>query len=277
MNGILNLQRDDAQVAVHDRGAGRAVLFQHGLGGSEAQVAQVFPDGPDGRRVTVECRGHGGSTLGRARPFSITMFAADVIAAADERGIDRFIAGGISMGAAIALHLARTYPQRVTGLILVRPAWAFAAAPENLAPVREVAELLRTHSPEVARSHFARSATAERLRREAPDNLASLLGYFDRPDAPDFAEVLANIAADETGVTAPDAASLTIPALVLGNRHDALHPIAVAKMLADALANAEFREVPAKATDAEIHFAAVRAAILEFIATDAKHWSLAQS
>jgi pimeloyl-ACP methyl ester carboxylesterase len=277
MNSIWRLQRDDAQLAVHDSGAGEPVLFQHGLGGSDAQVAQVFPDSPDWRRITVECRGHGASTLGQRRPFSIAMFAADVIAAADERGIDRFVAGGISMGAAIALHLAKAYPARITGLILVRPAWTFAAAPENLAPVREVAALLRSHLPGEARSLFAISATAERLRHEAPDNLASLLGYFDRPDAPAFAEVLADIAADGTGVTSADAAGLALPALVIGNRHDALHPIAVAEVTAEALADAAFLEAPAKATDAEKHFSAVRTAIAEFLATNSNDRSPAQS
>lgn len=276
MNTVERLQRDDAQLAVYDTGSGEAVLFQHGLGGNEAQVAQVFPDGADWRRITVECRGHGGSTLGGRRPFSIAMFAADVIAAADERGIERFIAGGISMGAAIALHLAKTCPERVTRLILVRPAWGFAPAPDNLAPVREVAALLRAHPGEEARSIFVRSMTAERLQREAPDNLASLLGYFDRPDALAFAEVLRDIAADGTGVTAAEAAGLALPALVIGNRRDALHPIAVAEVIADALPGAVFREVPAKATDAEKHFAAVRAVFLEFIATDANHRSLAK-
>jgi pimeloyl-ACP methyl ester carboxylesterase len=277
MNTIGRLRRDNAELAVHDSGAGEPVLFQHGLGGSEAQVAQVFPDGPDRRRITVECRGHGTSTLGESRPFSIAMFAADVIAAADQRGIDRFVAGGISMGAAIALHLAKAYPGRVTGLILVRPAWIFAAAPENLAPVREVGGLLRSHSPGEAQSLFAASATAKRLRREASDNLASLLGYFDRPDAHAFAEVLGDIAADGTGVTPADAAGLAIPALVIGNRQDALHPIAMAEMTAEALADAEFLEVPAKAMDAEKHFAAVRGAIAKFLATNSNDRSPAQS
>jgi pimeloyl-ACP methyl ester carboxylesterase len=200
-----------------------------------------------------------------------------VIAAVDERGIDRFVAGGISMGAAIALHLAKAYPQRVTGLILVRPAWGLGAAPDNLAPVREVGRLLRSHPPREARSLFENSAAAGRLSREAPDNLASLLGYFDRPDASAFAEVLADIAADEIDLTLADAVALALPALLIGNRRDALHPIAIAEVVADRLANAKFLEVPAKAMDAEAHFAAVRAAIAKFLATNPRDRSPAQS
>jgi pimeloyl-ACP methyl ester carboxylesterase len=276
MKTPIAFRRDDADLSVYDCGTGQALLFQHGLGGNEAQVAQVLPKGLDWRRITTECRGHGSSTLGTRRPFSIAMFAADVLAAADEKGIDRFIAGGVSMGAAIALHLAKTYPERVMGLILVRPAWWFTRAPDNLAPIREIAALLRSHSPGDGQRIFARSATAGRLRMEAPDNLASLLGYFERPDARAFADVLCDIASDGTGVSQEDAAKLAIPTLVLGNRRDAIHPLAVARLTADALPNAHFLEVPAKAADAEAHFAAVRTVIQQFLTTEFKDRSVAQ-
>lgn len=69
------LRRDDAELRVFDSGAGYPVLFQHGLGGDEAQVRSNFPDGPAYRRITVECRGQGGSKAGTARPFSIAMFS----------------------------------------------------------------------------------------------------------------------------------------------------------------------------------------------------------
>ncbi|MEX2694701.1 alpha/beta fold hydrolase [Rhizobium mongolense] len=275
MKTHITFRQDDTDLSVHDCGTGNALVFQHGLGGSEAQVAQVLPQGLDWRRITTECRGHGSSTLGTRRPFSIAMFAADVIAAADKRGIGRFIAGGISMGAAIALHLAKKHPERVKGLILVRPAWSFACAPENLAPIHEIAALLRSHSLADGQALFAKSATAQRLRVEAPDNLASLLGYFERPDAAAFADVLGDIASDGTGVSQEDAANLAIPALVLGNRQDAIHPLAVAQLMADTLPNAHFLEVPAKATATEAHFAAVRTVILQFLNTEFKHRSVA--
>ncbi|SCW48960.1 Pimeloyl-ACP methyl ester carboxylesterase [Rhizobium mongolense subsp. loessense] len=275
MKTHITFRQDDTDLSVHDCGTGDALVFQHGLGGSEAQVAQVLPQGLDWRRITTECRGHGSSALGTRRPFSIAMFAADVIAAADKRGIGRFIAGGISMGAAIALHLAKKHPERVKGLILVRPAWSFACAPENLAPIREIASLLRSHSLADGRALFAKSATAQRLRVDAPDNLASLLGYFERADASAFADVLGDIASDGTGVSQEDAANLALPALVLGNRQDAIHPIAVAQLMADTLPKAHFLEVPAKASATKAHFAAVRTGILQFLNTEFKHRSAA--
>lgn len=258
------LLRDGATLRVSDTGDGLAVVFQHGLGGGEAQVAQSFPAGA-GRRITLECRGHGASELGSSRPFSFEMFADDVLAAADQAGLDRFVAGGISMGAAIALRLACRHPDRVAGLILVRPAWTFDRAPANLRPIAEVAGLILGHGPSKARELFAQSQTAAHLQREAPDNLASLFGYFDRPDAVPFAQVLADIAADGPGISKSDAASLGIPVLVVGNAQDAVHPLSAAHTLATAIPGASFVEITAKALDSNRHFAELQAEITAFL------------
>ncbi|WP_322418292.1 alpha/beta fold hydrolase [Mesorhizobium huakuii] len=258
--------RDDAELRVFDTGQGRfPVVFQHGLGGDAAQVAQNFPHQPSYRRLTVECRAQGASGAGSRRPFSIAMFADDVLAAADAAGLDRFVAGGISMGAAIALRLAARHPDRVLGLVLVRPAWAFAAAPQNMRPYVEVADLIRRLPLAEARDAFASSATSARFRTEAPDNLASLLGFFQRENADVFAEVMQAIANDGPGVTRAAAARLAIPALVVGSGIDLVHPLATASELAETIPNATFASVTPKAADKDRHFAEIRAAINGFL------------
>jgi pimeloyl-ACP methyl ester carboxylesterase len=260
------LLRDDAALRVFNTGQGRLpVVFQHGLGGDAAQVAQNFPDSPSYRRLTVECRAQGGSDAGTKRPFSIAMFADDVLAAADAAGLDRFVAGGISMGAAIALQLAARHPDRVTGLVLVRPAWAFDAAPQNMRPYSEAAEFIRDRPLNEAHDAFAASATAARFRTEAPDNLASLLGFFARDNAAVFAEVMQAIANDGPGVTRTVAASFTIPTLVIGGGIDLVHPLATARELAETIPDAVFSEVTPKATDKDRHFAEIRTAIAGFL------------
>lgn len=272
---LATLLRRDAALRLYDDGDGLPVVFQHGLGGGEAQVAQTFPIGF--RRVTLECRGHGGSGLGERRPFSFEMFADDVLAAADQAGLDRFVAGGVSMGAAIALRLACRHPKRVCALLLVRPAWTFADAPENMRPIAEVAELILQHGTDKARTLFARSETATRLYREAPDNLSSLLGYFDRPDANAFAQVLANIASDGPGVSKRDVAGLDIPALVIGNAMDAVHPLSSAYALAAAIPNATFAEITPKARDSVKHFGELHTQIASFLQSHSKTRSLLPS
>ncbi|MFT4184590.1 MAG: alpha/beta hydrolase, partial [Rhizobium sp.] len=246
MGATTTYMRGDANLAVFDSGEGLPVVFQHGLGGDEAQVAQTFPPSAGARRVTVECRGHGASSLGGTRPFSLSMFAEDVLTSATERGLDRFVAGGISMGAALAQHLAHHHAERVCGLILVRPAWSFFASPDNLEPIRAAAALIRSHTAPEAKERFIGSEIGKHIKAIAPDNFASLLGYFDRPDAAAFAAVLADIAADGPDVTEVDAAAITVPTLVIGNEQDAIHPLGCARLFANTIAGARFVEVTPK-------------------------------
>src|SRR5690606_19711727 len=153
-------------------------------------------------------------------------------AACDAQGIDRFIVGGISMGAAIALRIAVRHPGRVAGLVLARPAWLFDAGPDNMRPYGEVAALMRALPRDAARPAFARAEPAEALRRDAPDNLAALLNFFDRPDRAVTSDLLGAIAIDGPGVTEAEVASLRIPTLVIGHGVDHAHPLVYAKRLA---------------------------------------------
>lgn len=261
----LTLRRDDATLRFFDSERGSPVLFQHGLGGDAAQVEENFPDGPAYRRLTVECRGQGQSGPGSVRPFSIAMFAADVLAACDRQGLDRFVAGGISTGAAIALHLAVRHPERVSALVLARPAWLFDPAPANMAPFVEMATLLRGHPPLVARELFAASPTAAMLAREAPDNLTSLLKFFDRPGPGLTADLVTDIAHDGPGVTAAQAAAIAVPTLVVGHEQDHVHPLAYARELARTIPGAELATITPKAADKPRHVEEFRAAVDAFL------------
>jgi pimeloyl-ACP methyl ester carboxylesterase len=258
-------RRDDAELSVFDSVDGYPVVFQHGLGGDNGQVVENFPDGPDYRRLTVECRAQGQSTPGSVRPFSIAMFANDILAVCDARGIERFVMGGISMGAAIALHIAHHHPERVAGLVLARPAWLFDPAPENMRPYAEVAEALRLYPREVARAAFEALPIAAQLRRDAPDNLASLLKFIDRPNTELTADLLSDIAHDGPGVSAAQAAALDVPTLVIGHGVDHAHPLAYTQQLAATIPGARMAEIAPKATDKPRHVSEFRSALHDFL------------
>lgn len=256
------LIRDGLRLAVHDAGGpGAPVVFQHGLCGDARQTAEAFPGVPGFRRVTLDCRGQGASEMG---DVSLAAFADDVAALA-ERLTPPLVMGGISMGAAITLRLAVTRPDLVCGLILVRPAWGAEPAPPNMAPNAEVAALLARLPPAAARAAFAASATARRLAAEAPDNLASLTGFFDRAPLADTARLLNVISADGPGVTEADVAALRLPALVCGCAEDAIHPLPLARHLAGLIPGARFAELPPKGRDKPAHLAALHAAIAAFL------------
>lgn len=240
------------------------VVFQHGLGGSAGQTAEAFPDDAAGHLVTLECRGHGASPLGPPDRLSIEQFASDIAAVIDELGAP-VIVGGISMGAAIALRLAVHRPELVRALVLVRPAWTFEKGPANMQANAEVAELLLAYDPDEARRRFEASATARRLAQGSPDNLKSLLGFFERAPQADTAQLLRRIAADGPGVTRSEVAAIRMPTLVVGCLADEIHPWAFADELARTVPGAGLVQVTGKSADRNRYVADLQSALRTFI------------
>ena len=261
----VTLERDGLRLAGRDLGNGLPVVFQHGLGGDEAQVAEVFSDGSGFRRLTLECRGQGRSPKDDPGRYAIATFADDVLAFADARGIGRFVAGGISMGAAIALRLAVRQPERVIALVLARPAWLWQPAPQNMQMFAEVASHLRDPERQRAIADFERSDTARRLAREAPDNLASMRKFLEVEDRAGLAALLSAIAADGPGVSEAELRSIRVPTLVLGTGMDLAHPLDHARTLASMIPGAELVELTAKSLDRPRYVAEFRAALSGFL------------
>lgn len=84
------------------------------------------------RVVAPDHRGHG-KGLRTTKRFRLEDCADDVVAIADELGIDRFIAAGYSMGGPIAQLIWQRHPDRLAGLVLCATASSFRGRPgENV-------------------------------------------------------------------------------------------------------------------------------------------------
>ena len=246
-------------LALHQRGSGKAFVFQHGLCGDARQPFEAAPDLPGWQLSTVDCAGHGGSPA--TPPFSIARFADDVTDLIETLP-GPVVLGGISMGAAIATRIAVQRPDLVRALVLVRPAWLCDAAPANMAPNAEAGRMIGSGQ---TRADFEQSAIARQLRQNAPDNLASLLGFFDRHPLKVTAALLSAISADGPEISAVDLAALRLPALVCGTAQDAVHPLALARELAALIPDAKVTELPPKGAGKPAHLAALHAAITAFL------------
>lgn len=260
-----SFSRAGLTLAVAETGAGRPMLFQHGLCGAAGQPAEVFPEGGGWRCITLECRGHGRSEAGPPEAFSLRTFADDLAAFIEARGLAPVVLGGISMGAALALRIAVTRPELVRALVLARPAWLTEPRPANLEPNGTVGELLTAYPPAAALVRFEASPLARRLAIEAPDNLASLRGFFAREPVAVTAELLTRISRDGPGITPADLARLSLPALVIGTARDAIHPLPLAKALAAAIPATRFVEITPKATDRAAYVRDFRATLAGFL------------
>lgn len=252
-------------LAVHALDHGRPMLFQHGLCGDARQTAEVFPTGIGWQGLTLECRGHGASEAGPLDDLSLGVFAADLAVFIEERIGGPVVLGGISMGAALALSVAAQRPDLVSGLVLARPCWLCDPAPRNMAPYALVGDLMSRHAPDAAREAFECTETALRLARDAPDNLATLMGFFSREPTQVTAALLTRIAADDPGVTSEQVRALRAPTLVLGHGRDFAHPFAFAESLARLIPAARLAPITPKAESRAIYASDFRAALARFL------------
>ena len=99
-----------------------AVLCLHGWFGS-ADGWGFLPDLVDGERFTYwfpEMRGYG-ERRGETGAYTMTEYAADALAAADEAGLERFSVLGHSMGGKAGAQVLLQAPDRVRALVGVNP------------------------------------------------------------------------------------------------------------------------------------------------------------
>ena len=106
---------------VEESGSGPTLLLQHGLAGSARNWGpQVRALRERYRLVRFDARGHARTAKkGMAGRHGLAEFVGDFGRIADAHaGAEPFVAGGLSLGAAVALHHALAAPERVRGLVL---------------------------------------------------------------------------------------------------------------------------------------------------------------
>src|SRR5690554_3240512 len=105
---------------ISDGGRGEpAVVFVHALAGNHEQWRKALEQVRRKRRaIAFDLRGHGKSARPRDGDFSIAAQADDLFAVLDDRGIDRAVIVGHSLGAMVAIGAAARAPDRCAGLFL---------------------------------------------------------------------------------------------------------------------------------------------------------------
>ena len=257
---------DGLALCVRDAGgAGLPFIFEHGVGGDDEQTFQVLPPMPGIRPVTLNCPGHGGSEMGDPERISIPYFA-DLLTDFIDRSFDRkVLLGGISMGAALALEIAVRRPDLVLGLVLARPGWIEETTPPNVAPLAEAGRLLKRYDAATARALFVKTASGRRLAAESPLSLRSLLQFFGRVPQAEMAELLIRMADSPTGVSRSEIAALRVPTLVVGTETEAVHPLPLARSLAELIPGARLDIIASKAVDRTGYLLGFKSSLVRFL------------
>jgi pimeloyl-ACP methyl ester carboxylesterase len=151
---------------------------------------------------------------------------------AHDRGVDRYVLGGISMGAATALQAAVSQPDRVAGLVLVLPPTAWETRPRQASIYRRMSwvsgllgaapyrmlDWLPVPVRNDGRSRLALS-TARGLARANPLHVQAALRGAALSDLPEKSIL----------------SRLEVPTLILAWEDDRAHPLSTAQALAETL------------------------------------------
>jgi pimeloyl-ACP methyl ester carboxylesterase len=249
-----------------DTGSGLPFIFQHGLGADVTQPFGLFQPPPGIRLLAFDARGHGKTQpLGEPAKLRFGTFGEDLRAFLDHLRIERTILGGISMGAALALHFTLRWPERVVGLVLSRPAWLEAPCPWNVKMFTLVSGLIRKHGPEQGLVEFQRTPEYQETLAKWPEVANSLSLQFQSPRAEESAEKLDRIIHDTPHPDRAAWSSVRVPTLVLGNRLDPVHPFKYAEELVRTIPGAELREITSKSISVEQHGTDVQNALEAFL------------
>lgn len=237
------LQRFGAvELAVRRQGDGIPFVWGHSLMGSmrvedRAALWQWSAMERYAQVVRYDARGHGNSDGSYdPRDYCWDNMAADMLAVGASvsaaNGYARCLLGGISMGAATALHAAVQQPQQVAGLVLVLPPTAWETRPRQSAIYRRLAwvsglfgaapyrllDALPIPMRQDGRSQLALH-TARGLASANPLHVQAALGGAARSDMPKKSLLR----------------KLRIPTLILAWEDDTAHPVSTATKLAGTL------------------------------------------
>jgi pimeloyl-ACP methyl ester carboxylesterase len=220
-------------------GSGDAVVvLLHGQlmhRGMHQPLARVIA--AEGYRVlALDLLGHGRSDRpNEPHRYSMTTFGRSVVALLDELGVERAVVGGTSLGANVTLEVAVAEPDRLHGMILEMPVLdnALEAGIVAFAPLIFVGRV----APWLV--HFGARASRLIPRSLLPFWPGIGLDMLDQ-DPGAMASTLHGIFFDRIAPTVRLRQLIDTPAIVIGHRHDPIHPAADAARIAGDLPNARF-------------------------------------
>jgi 3-oxoadipate enol-lactonase len=223
-------------LAVENAGAGPAVVFLHGIGGT-SNVFQVQADALSSAYQVIRPDFAGAGRSPANGLISVDSHAADIAAVLDALGVGPAIIVGHSMGTLVARTMAIRHPAKVAGLALLGPVPPPDAA-GRAAILARVAVLRAEGSAAIADAIVTRSLSAG-TRSARPEIAAFVRELVMRQDPEGYARNNEALAA----ATDPGPVDPRLPLLLVAGGDDTLSPPSVSEQIAGAHGSASVRVI----------------------------------
>jgi pimeloyl-ACP methyl ester carboxylesterase len=229
---------------VTEAGEGVPVVLLHGLTATHRYVVMGSKalERSGHRVIAYDARGHGRSDPApSADAYRYEDLRDDLVRVMDERGIERAVLAGASMGAHTILRLALEQPERVAALVVITPAYdpeEFGDS-DSLARWDALAEGLRTGGVEGFVEAYGDPDVPEAWRETVFRVIRQRLGAHEHLDA--VADAIQATPRSRPFPTIESLGAIDIPTVVVADRDDADpgHPLAIGERYAQTIPDAE--------------------------------------
>jgi pimeloyl-ACP methyl ester carboxylesterase len=233
-------------LAGEEAGEGVPVVLLHGLTATRRYVVMGSKNLERGghRVVMYDARGHGRSDP--ADGYGYGELAGDLLAVLDDRGIERAVLAGASMGAHTALRFALEHPERAAALVAITPAFD-PDADQGLDRWDALSRGLRESGVEGFLTAYGEPRVPESFRGTVKTVLRQRLSAHEHPDA--VADALEQVPRSRPFESWDELGRLDLPAVVVASRDEAdpEHPFATGERYASAIPGARLvTEEPGK-------------------------------
>ncbi len=239
----IAVHNDGVQLAGDDAGEGIPVVLLHGLTATRRYVVMGSRalERSGHRVIAYDARGHGRSSPASARDaYTYDDLGSDLIAVLDDRGVERAVLAGASMGAHTLLWAALRKPERVGGLVVITPAYD-PATQEDEARLKRwdaLADGLSRGGVEGFIAAQGRPDVPESWQETVEKVTRQRLGQHEHPGA--VADALRAVPRSRPFGTVEELAAISVPVAVVASSDepDPGHPQAVGEAYAAAIPGA---------------------------------------